>query len=429
MAVDIQYVLSVVSGVWFPLWINIGWLLGYLLIGFSALHPSVDHLSEPTPQRPERITAARLVALGLALSLAPLTELVATAVGVDVNPYILVAGAITGTVLVLARMSGLLRALQAQAVQLAALARNDGLTGIANRRTWDHELSRACASARDDDQPLTVALLDLDHFKTFNDTNGHVMGDLVLKETAAAWLELLDGHGFVARYGGEEFTVLLPNISLDAAEIILDRLRIAVSQGQTCSIGLTVWDGLEDPDHLVARADEALYHAKRNGRNRVAVHDGQRVRELGRSWPRSCRHAGRGRPSVRDRLRRHLCHLKPNVSPVGQVERSSIPLQSLCSCAVRRRVNVFGHQCRDRRSVGRRLVLAVRGGALISSPAGICRRGAPVEAASLCVRVLRPAAESFDRGGPRRGHGLLFAREAPLVAGLISKTLRRAEEQ
>ena len=64
MVVDIQYVLSVVSGVWFPLWINVGWLLGYLLIGFSALHPSVDHLSEPTPERPERVTAGRLVALG-----------------------------------------------------------------------------------------------------------------------------------------------------------------------------------------------------------------------------------------------------------------------------------------------------------------------------------------------------------------------------
>ena len=285
MVVDIQYVLSVVSGVWFPLWINIGWLLGYLLIGFSALHPSVDHLSEPTPERPERVTAGRLVALGLALSLAPLTELLARALGVEVNPFILVAGAITGTVLVLARMSGLLRALQAQAVQLAALARNDGLTGIANRRTWDHELSRACASARDDDQPLTVALLDLDHFKTFNDTNGHVMGDLVLKESAAAWQELLDGRGFVARYGGEEFTVLLPNTALDAAEIILDRLRNAVSQGQTCSIGLARWDGFEDPDHLVARADEALYHAKRLGRNRLAVHDGQRVHDAGHEGP------------------------------------------------------------------------------------------------------------------------------------------------
>ena len=154
MAVDIQYVLSVVSGVWFPLWINVGWLLGYLLIGFSAIHPSVDHLSEPTPERPERATAARLVALGLALSLAPLTELLAIAVGVEVSPYILVTGAIAGTVLVLARMSGLLGALQAQAVQLAALARNDGLTGIANRRPGTTNC-RARATARDDDQPLT----------------------------------------------------------------------------------------------------------------------------------------------------------------------------------------------------------------------------------------------------------------------------------
>jgi diguanylate cyclase len=279
MVVDIQYVISVVSGAWFPDWMNTGWLVGYLLIGFSALHPSVDHLSEPTPDQPERVTSARLVALGLALSLAPLTELLARVVGVEVSPYIVIVGALVGTILVLARMAGLLRALQAQAVQVAALARNDGLTGVANRRTWDHELSRACAAARDNDLPLTVALLDLDDFKAFNDTHGHVMGDQVLKETASAWWQLLDGRGFLARYGGEEFTVLLPNTSADDAETILDELRGAVTQGQTCSIGLTVWDGHEDPDHVVSRADEALYYAKRNGRNRVAVHDGQRVRE------------------------------------------------------------------------------------------------------------------------------------------------------
>jgi diguanylate cyclase (GGDEF)-like protein len=279
MAVDIQYLLSVLSGVWFPDWVNVGWLLGYLLIGFSAMHPSVDLLSQTTPDRPETLTAARLVALGLALSLAPLTELLAGIAGVDANPFIVASGALVGTVLVLARMAGLLRALESQAVRLAALARKDGLTGLANRRTWDHELSRACASARANNLPLTVALLDLDHFKAFNDTHGHVMGDLVLKETAAAWGHVLEGHGFLARYGGEEFTVLLPNTSADRAEAILNELLAAVSRGQTCSIGLTVWDGHEDPDHLVSRADEALYHAKRSGRNRLAVHDGTRVRD------------------------------------------------------------------------------------------------------------------------------------------------------
>jgi len=180
---------------------------------------------------------------------------------------------------VLVRMAGLLRALQTQAVQLAALARNDGLTGVPNRRTWDHELSRACASARENDLPLTVALLDLDNFKAFNDAHGHVMGDLVLKETAAAWLHLLEGRGFLARYGGEEFTVLLPDTTTQLGESVLEQLRQAVSHGQTCSIGLTVWDGREDPDQLVSRADEALYHAKRTGRNKVAVHDGARLRD------------------------------------------------------------------------------------------------------------------------------------------------------
>jgi diguanylate cyclase (GGDEF)-like protein len=279
MVVDIQYLLSVLSGVWFPDWVNVGWLVGYLLIGFGATHPSVDTLSQPTPDRPEQLTFARMVALGLALSLAPLTELLAGITGVHANPYIVVTGALVGTVLVLARMAGLLRALESQAVRLAALARNDGLTGLANRRTWDHELSRACASARDNDQPLTVALLDLDHFKAFNDTQGHVMGDLVLKETAAAWQQALDGRGFLARYGGEEFTVLLPNTSAELAEAILNELRASVSRGQTCSIGLTVWDGLEDPDQVVTRADEALYQAKRTGRNRLAVHDGTGVRD------------------------------------------------------------------------------------------------------------------------------------------------------
>jgi diguanylate cyclase (GGDEF)-like protein len=279
MAVDIQYVLSVVSGAWFPEWINTGWLIGYLLIGFAALHPSVDSLSEPTPDRPERVTRFRLVALGFALALAPLALLLATIVGIEANPYIIVTGALIGTGLVLARMAVLLGALQVQAVQLAAQARNDGLTGIANRRTWDYELARACAASTNSGAPLSVALLDLDHFKAFNDRHGHVRGDLVLKETAAAWRELVDGRGLLARYGGEEFTVLFPNTSADLAETILDRLRGAVSQGQTCSIGLTVWDGDEDPDHLVARADEALYFAKRSGRNRLCVNEAGALRD------------------------------------------------------------------------------------------------------------------------------------------------------
>ena len=276
-----------------------GWLVGYLLIGFSALHVSVVHLSDPAPDRQERVTSARLVALGLALALAPLTELLARLTGVEANPFIVVSGALVGTLLVLVRMAGLLRALQTQAVQLAALARNDGLTGVPNRRTWDHELSRACASARENDLPLTVALLDLDNFKAFNDAHGHVMGDLVLKETAAAWLQLLEGSGFPGPLRWRGVHGAAARHYDPGGESVLEQLRQAVSHGQTCSIGLTVWDGREDPDQLVSRADEALYHAKRTGRNRVAVHDGQRVRDASSRGPRPDVQVGLERSAAR----------------------------------------------------------------------------------------------------------------------------------
>ena len=94
MAVDIQYVLSIVSHVCFPDWVNVGWLIAYLLIGFSAIHPSVGLLSQPTSDRPERLTSARLIALGLALSLAPLTQPLADIAGVDANAFILFTGAL-----------------------------------------------------------------------------------------------------------------------------------------------------------------------------------------------------------------------------------------------------------------------------------------------------------------------------------------------
>ena len=89
--------------------------------------------------------------------------------------------------------------------------------------------------------------MDLDNFKAFNDAHGHVMGDLVLKETAAAWLHLLEGRGFLARYGGEEFTVLLPDTTTQLGESVLEQLRrLAREPRADVSIGLTVWDGRED---------------------------------------------------------------------------------------------------------------------------------------------------------------------------------------
>jgi len=101
--------------------------------------------------------------------------------------------------------------------RLAALARSDALTGAPNRRTWDHELSRACQASREDETPLSVAVLDLDRFKSYNDQYGHQAGDRLLREAVAAWSEALGGEGILARYGGEEFAVLLPGLALTVA--------------------------------------------------------------------------------------------------------------------------------------------------------------------------------------------------------------------
>jgi diguanylate cyclase (GGDEF)-like protein len=276
--VDLSYVVSVVGGAAYPAWIDNGYLLSYVLIGFAAVHPSAHALSEPAPERPERITAVRLVVLGAALMLAPATEQVSHLLYPDrrTGAWVVLVGGALCAVFVMLRMWDLVTALQRKAVQLAALARKDPLTGVANRRTWDHELSRACAFAREQGTPLSVAVLDMDHFKRFNDAHGHVLGDLVLKETAALWASILHRRGFVARYGGEEFAVLLPNTRAADAEGVLDRMRRTMSHDQTCSIGLAEWDGVESPADLFARADEALYHAKHEGRDRIAVHDGRR---------------------------------------------------------------------------------------------------------------------------------------------------------
>jgi len=274
LAADLHYVVTVVHGTAYPTWIDVAYLMSYLLLGVAVLHPSAHALSEPGPERPERVTVARLILLGAALVLAPLTEQVAHLTGVHSGLWVVFIGGCVAAVLVVLRLGDLVQDLQRTAVQLSALARKDGLTGIPNRRTWDHELSRACAIAREEGEPLTAAVLDMDHFKRFNDTFGHLKGDLVLKETAAAWTSILHGRGFLARFGGEEFTALIPTATSAEAVGLLDQMRRSVTHGQTCSIGVATWDGVETPGALVARADRALYHAKHAGRDRVAIDDG-----------------------------------------------------------------------------------------------------------------------------------------------------------
>jgi diguanylate cyclase (GGDEF)-like protein len=153
--------------------------------------------------------------------------------------------------------------------RLEKAARTDDLTGLLNRRAWDEELVRELARAARVKSPLSVAMIDLDYFKQFNDEYGHQAGDRLLKQTAAAWRERLRVTDILARYGGEEFALALPYCDRSEAETLLERVRVATPGGQTCSAGVATWDRVESADQLIGRADAALYAAKRAGRDRV----------------------------------------------------------------------------------------------------------------------------------------------------------------
>jgi diguanylate cyclase (GGDEF)-like protein len=156
-------------------------------------------------------------------------------------------------------------------VQLQETARTDDLTGLPNRRAWDEELPRELARAARDSRPVCVAMLDLDCFKRFNDDRGHQAGDRLLKQAASAWTSLLRTSDMLARYGGEEFSLLLPGCTIDDARGLVGRLRAAMPDGETVSAGIACWDETETADDFVGRADQALYAAKRGGRNQLVT--------------------------------------------------------------------------------------------------------------------------------------------------------------
>jgi diguanylate cyclase (GGDEF)-like protein len=150
---------------------------------------------------------------------------------------------------------------------VASLAASDPLTGLPNRRRWDEEAARMVARAERTGEPLTVALMDLDRFKAYNDTHGHQAGDRLLKEAAAAWREQLRAGDLLARWGGEEFAVALPGVTAEAAAPVLERLRGATPGGETASVGAASFVAGATLAELVEEADQALYRAKTNGRD------------------------------------------------------------------------------------------------------------------------------------------------------------------
>jgi diguanylate cyclase (GGDEF)-like protein/PAS domain S-box-containing protein len=150
-------------------------------------------------------------------------------------------------------------------------ARTDYLTGVNNRRSLDQFLAATISAARRHDRLLSLAMIDFDRFKMFNDEFGHQAGDSYLRQAASKWRNVLRPDDFIARYGGEEFVVLLPSAGRDGAVACMERLRAATPGPLTCSVGLAVWDGTESPSALIGRADQAVYQAKAGGRDRLVI--------------------------------------------------------------------------------------------------------------------------------------------------------------
>jgi diguanylate cyclase len=174
--------------------------------------------------------------------------------------------------------------LQAELNRLRREAATDTLTGALNRRAFDTALGRAMSVARSSGSPLSLAMVDIDHFKQINDTYGHVVGDKVLAMVARLLRESVKGRDKVARYGGEEFALLLPDTPLPGAIAVAESVRATVEASRfrrtdtgepirqvTVSLGVARYREGESAEDFVYRCDLALYRSKKQGRNRVSA--------------------------------------------------------------------------------------------------------------------------------------------------------------
>jgi len=174
--------------------------------------------------------------------------------------------------------------------ELERLANFDSLTGLHNRQAILGKLCELINRAKRYKEDFTLIMLDIDHFKRVNDRYGHLTGDEVLEKIATLIRQNIRDTDVAGRYGGEEFIIILPQADLSSARVLAERIRSIIESAEmkdsagnvfaiTVSLGLSGWERGEDAHSLISRADEALYKVKENGRNRVEISPGSRLKE------------------------------------------------------------------------------------------------------------------------------------------------------
>jgi diguanylate cyclase len=314
--------------------IDILWMASYVVWGASALHPSMYALSKPAPPQAQRFSRARLVALTVAVLVAPGTLAVQQLLGAPLDVWAVVIGSAVMFLLVVARMSVAINQIMAVSQQREKLqhelvhrAAHDSLTGLPNRAQSIRLIQGALSRAQRSGAVVGLLFVDLDGFKAINDSLGHAAGDQVLRTVAARMQALVRAGDVVARLGGDEFVVLLEPLDEQASAVaVADRLVAAVSRpmelagGRTVGIGASVGvalsqDGLTDAEVLLHESDVAVYRAKSTGRGRTEVFDGDLRREL---MDRAELEAGIRAAIASDQL---VLHYQPIVSVrTGEVE-------------------------------------------------------------------------------------------------------------
>ncbi|OIQ88761.1 cyclic di-GMP phosphodiesterase Gmr [mine drainage metagenome] len=276
--------------------VDLVWLASYILWGTAALHPSMTALSEPG-LAPAPLTARRLAALTVAILIAPCTLAVELVRGSPVDAWPVTLCSVALFALVVARMQLAMREVRASSDQrdiaqgdLAHQAAHDSLTQLANRAHAVQMIEAALNRAQRSGSLVGLLFVDLDHFKTVNDTHGHAAGDDVLRETARRMQDNVRAGDTVGRLGGDEFVVLVeaPDTEADVvglAERLVSAISAPVRTGGrevvvTASIGVAVVrDGGTDADVLLYEADAAAYRAKAQGRGRAEIFDDALRRE------------------------------------------------------------------------------------------------------------------------------------------------------